>query len=417
VDIGTTSIAAKLLDLNKGNTIAVSSALNPQRSYGADIISRINYNIEHKGGLELQHRLVIKQINELIAKLCEDAKIKREYIYKITSAGNTVMQHFLLNIDPRYLAYNPYTPSFQGPISIPAKEIGLKINENGVLYAIPNLACFVGSDITAVLTTLKLQESEDIQLVVDIGTNGEIVLGSKDRLICASSPAGPAWEGGYITWGMRAARGAIERAAIVNGDLQFRTIGEADPIGICGSGLMDLVCEFFREKMIDKSGRILGLEETDSSLSAKLKSRIIPQKNGVNNIAVAQIDDDQHIMLMQKDIREVQLAKSTIAAGIKILMKEMQIVPKDIANIYIAGAFGNHVRGQDAIDIGIIPAIPEDRIRFIGNAALSGAEAILLSETARQKAEHIASIIDYIEISDRSDFQEHFVGSMHFPNT
>jgi uncharacterized 2Fe-2S/4Fe-4S cluster protein (DUF4445 family) len=415
VDIGTTSIATKLLNITSGETVAVSAALNPQITYGADVISRISYVVEHKGGLELQHRLAVKQINTLIAKLCADAEIQQENIYKITVAGNTVMQHFLLNIDPRNLAYSPYTPVFQGPATIGAKEIGININEYGVLYTIPNLACFVGSDMTAVLTVLDLEEKEDIQLTVDIGTNGEIALGSKNKLLCTSSPAGPAWEGAYITWGMRAARGAIERAEIVDGDLTFRTIGDANPIGICGSGLLDMVSEFLRNNIIDKTGRILSGEEINSTVGNKLKSRIISQENGANHIAIARIDQDKHIMLKQKDIREVQLAKSTIAAGIKILMKELQIEAEDIANIYIAGAFGNHVRGKDAIDIGLIPKIPEDRIKFIGNAALSGAEAILLSKQARKKAEHIANIIDYVEISDRSDFQEHFVGSMHFP--
>jgi uncharacterized 2Fe-2S/4Fe-4S cluster protein (DUF4445 family) len=415
LDIGTTSVAAKLLNITTGETVAVASALNPQRTYGADVISRINYVVEHKGGLELQHRIVVKEINALISKLCADAEIQPENIYKITAAGNTVMQHFLLNIDPRNLAYSPYTPVLQGPATIPAREIGIEINESGVLYTIPNLACFVGSDMTAVLTVLNLEENEDIQLVVDIGTNGEIVLGSRNKLLCTSSPAGPAWEGAYIAWGMRAARGAIERAEIVDGDLQFRTIGDADPIGICGSGLLDMVCEFRRKNMIDKTGRILSAQETNSDMDNRLKSRIISQENGANDIAIFQIDEDKHIMLMQKDIREVQLAKSTIAAGIKILMKELQVKAKDIANVYIAGAFGNHVRGKDAVEVGLIPKVPEDRIRFIGNAALSGAEAILLSKQARQKAEHIAKVIDYVEISDRSDFQEHFVGSMHFP--
>jgi uncharacterized 2Fe-2S/4Fe-4S cluster protein (DUF4445 family) len=417
VDIGTTSIAAKLLNITNGETVAVASALNPQRTYGADVISRINYVVEHKGGLELQHRIVVKEINALISKLCADAGIQSENIYKVTAAGNTVMQHFLLNIDPRNLAYSPYTPAFQGPVTIAAREIGIEINENGVLYTIPNLACFVGSDMTAVLTVLNLEETEDIQLVVDIGTNGEIVLGSKNKLLCTSSPAGPAWEGAYIAWGMRAARGAIERAEIVDGDLEFRTIGDADPIGICGSGLLDMVCEFRRKNMIDKTGRILGTEEMNSDVDDRLKSRIISQESGANDIAIVQIDEDKHIMLMQKDIREVQLAKSTIAAGIKILMKELQVEAKDISNVYIAGAFGNHVRGKDAVEIGLIPKVPEDRIRFIGNAALSGAEAILLSKQARLKAEHIAKIIEYVEISDRGDFQEHFVGSMHFPES
>jgi uncharacterized 2Fe-2S/4Fe-4S cluster protein (DUF4445 family) len=414
-DIGTTTVAAKLLSLTTGQVAAVASALNPQKAYGADVISRINYIVEHAGGLELLHRLIIKQMNELIAQLCAKAEIRPEEIYKISFAGNTVMQHIVLNIDPRNLAYKPYTPVFQGPATLPAKELGLRINDAGVVYCLPNLACFVGSDITAVLTVLDFDEQDAVQLVVDIGTNGEMVLGSKHKLLCSSSPAGPAWEGAYITWGMRAARGAIERAEIVDGDLQFRTIGGADPIGICGSGLLDLVCEFVRAGVIDKSGRILNVEEMNSTVGEKLKARIVHHDNGANHIAIARLDEDKAIMLMQKDIREVQLAKSAIAAGIKILMKALNVKADDIANVYIAGAFGNHVRGQDAIDCGLIPQAPADRIKFIGNAALAGAEAVLLSREARRKAERLAETVGYVEISDRSDFHELFVDSMHFP--
>jgi uncharacterized 2Fe-2S/4Fe-4S cluster protein (DUF4445 family) len=415
VDIGTTTVAAKLLNLHSGEVAAVASALNPQKAYGADVISRINYIVEHPGGLELLHRLIIKQMNELTAQLCAKAEIHPENIYKLAVAGNTVMQHIALNIDPRHLAYMPYTPAFQGPATLNVKELGLKINEHGVAYFLPNLACFVGSDITSVLTVLDLEEQEAIQLVVDIGTNGEMVLGSKNKLLCCSSPAGPAWEGAYITWGMRAARGAIERAEIVDGDLQFRTISGADPIGICGSGLLDLVCEFVRTGVIDKTGRILNVAEMPATVGEKLKTRLVHHDNGANHIALAKIDEERSIMLMQKDIREVQLAKSAIAAGIRILMAELKVQPEDIANVYIAGAFGNHVRGQDAIDSGLIPPVPVERIKFIGNAALAGAEAVLLSNEARRKAEQLAAVVGYVEISDRSDFHELFVGAMHFP--
>jgi uncharacterized 2Fe-2S/4Fe-4S cluster protein (DUF4445 family) len=415
VDIGTTTVAAKLLNLHSAEVVAVASALNPQKAYGADVISRINYIVEHPGGLELLHRLIIKQMNELITQLCVKAEIQPENIYKLAVAGNTVMQHIVLNIDPRHLAYKPYTPAFQGPATLAAKALGLKINEHGGVYVLPNLACFVGSDITSVLTVLDLEEQDAVQLVVDIGTNGEMVLGSKNQVLCSSSPAGPAWEGAYITWGMRAARGAIERAEIVDGDLQFRTIGSADPIGICGSGILDLVCEFVRAGVIDKTGRILNVEEMPATVDEKLKARLVHHDNGSNHIAIAKIDEERSIMLMQKDIREVQLAKSAIAAGIKILMKELNVQPEDIANVYIAGAFGNHVRGQDAIDSGLIPPAPPERIKFIGNAALAGAEAVLLSNEARRKAEHLAEIVGYVEISDRSDFHELFVESMHFP--
>jgi uncharacterized 2Fe-2S/4Fe-4S cluster protein (DUF4445 family) len=414
-DIGTTTVVAKLLDLKSGDVAAVASALNPQKAYGADVVSRINYIVEHAGGLELLHHLIIKQMNELANELCRKAEIASENIYKISVVGNTVMNHIVLNIDPRNVAYVPYAPAFQGPATISVKELGVKINERGTAYFPPNLGCFVGSDITSMLTVLDVDEKEKIQLAVDIGTNGEMVLGSKNKMVCSSSPAGPAWEGAYIAWGMRAARGAIERAEIVNGELEFRTVGNAEPIGICGSGLLDLVCEFARAGMIELSGRIPNAEILPASVSEQLKSRIVHRENGANDITIARIDDEKAIMLTQKDIREVQLAKSAIASGIKILMKELEIVPEDIGTVYIAGGFGNHVRGQDAIDSGLIPKVSVENVKFIGNAAIAGAEAMLLSKAAREKAERLGKDVQYVEVADRKDFHEFFVDSMYFP--
>ncbi|MEE9166037.1 MAG: ASKHA domain-containing protein [Candidatus Neomarinimicrobiota bacterium] len=414
-DIGTTTVAARLLNMNTGQVSAVASTVNPQKNYGADVISRISHIVEHSGGLELLHRLIIKTMNELVENICSRADVPRDDIYKASIAGNTVMQHIVLNLDPRHLAYKPYTPVFRGPATVPADDIGLQLNRHATAYVIPNLACFVGSDITAVLTNLDMEEQDDVQLVVDIGTNGEMVLGSKERLLCCSSPAGPAWEGAYITWGMRAAHGAIERASIVDGELEFRTIGNREPLGICGSGLLDLVCEFVRASVIDPSGRILSVEELNPAVSESLKSRIVHRTNGANDITIAEIDQEKSVMLLQKDIREVQLAKSAIASGIKILMKELGVKAEDIKQVYVAGAFGNHVRGEDAIDSGLLPEVSPEQVKFIGNASLAGAEAILLSRKARKKAEHLSEIIEYVEISERDDFHELFVQSMHFP--
>lgn len=415
VDIGTTTIVVKLLDLNSGQVVGIASDLNAQRPYGADVISRVNYIVEHSGGLELLHRLITRQMGELISQACEKAEIGTDDVYKLTVVGNTIMQHIALNVDPRSVAFAPYTPAIQGPVTVRARDLGVKINSCGVAYFLPNLASFVGSDITAVLTVLDLDSRDSVQLAVDIGTNGEMVLGSKERLVCCSSPAGPAWEGAYIVYGMRAARGAIERAEIVEGDLQLRTIADAEPIGICGSGLLDLVCEFLRAGMIDKSGRILNVGEMDSRVSRRLKFRVVHRQNGSNDITVARVGDENSVMLMQKDIREVQLAKAAIATGIKILMKELNVDQNEIATVSIAGAFGNHVRGLDATDAGLLPPVADEKIRFVGNAAVAGAEAVLLSREAREKAERLSRFVDYVEISGRGDFQDIFVDSMHFP--
>ncbi len=416
VDVGTTTVAAKLLDLQTGETRAIGTALNPQKAQGADVISRIQYTIEHPGGLELMHRMIVKEINAMIGLMCEEAAIARNRIVRIVAVGNTVMQHFLLKIDPRNVASKPYAPAFQGPALVSARELGFDIHPGGSVYVLPNLASFVGADITGVLTVLDIDDKDAIHLAVDIGTNGEMVLGSRSRMVCASSPAGPAWEGAYIEWGMRAARGAIERAEIVDGDLQIRTIGGVEPVGICGSGLLDLVCEFYRAGVIDPSGRIRAADQLPGSVPPALRRRLIPRETGVNDIAIARIDADRSILLTQKDVREVQLAKSAIATGIRMLMKELNVDAGQIATVSIAGAFGNHVRGKDAVDCGLLPPVPEERVRFIGNAALAGAEAVLLSRQAREKAERLSRDVGYVEISEKPDFQDVFVNSMLFPD-
>lgn len=414
LDIGTTTVAAKLVDLTTGEVQAVAAAANPQAAHGADVISRLRYIVDHPGGLKRLHRIIIAQINGMIEHLCRQGEIRPENIYKLTLAGNTVMQHVALNIDPRGLASRPYTPAFQGPLVVRAHELNLNINRAGVVYTVPNLACFVGGDITSVLSVLDIENQDRWQLVIDMGTNGEIVLGSKRGVLCCSSPAGPAWEGACITWGMRATRGAIERAEIVDGDLNLRVIGETEPSGICGSGLIDLVCEFLRAGMIEKSGRIPPPDALPESVSGKLAARVSRQENGAREIMIAPLAPVRQLALSQNDIREVQLAKSAIAAGVRLLMQEAGISADSIERVYIAGAFGNHIRGQDVVDLGMLPGIAPEKIEFIGNAALSGAEAILRSRRTRQKAENLAQQADYIEIAGRPEFQDCFVDSMHF---
>lgn len=414
LDLGTTTIAARLLDLNRGVPVAVASALNPQVSHGADVITRIDYTVRDPDGLADLQQLAVGQINAMIAELCRAAQIEKDAVYKLVLAGNTVMQHFLLAVDPAPLAKAPYVPGFRGPVVMPAANLGIAIHPNGLLYTLPNLAGFVGGDISAALAVLDLDDSEEIQLAVDIGTNGEMVLGSRHRLLCCSSPAGPAWEGGLIEWGMRAAAGAIERAEIRGGDLAIKTIGGAAPRGICGSGLLDLVCAFRRAGVIDPSGRIGELPKALAAALPNLQARIRPLGDGTQRIAVAG-SGEETIYLTQKDIREVQLAKSAIAAGITMLMRRLDIAAEDIARVYIAGAFGNHLRGRDALDIGLLPAVDASRIHFIGNAALAGAEAVLRSRDARTRAERIAEIIEYVAISERRDFQDCFFESLIFP--
>jgi uncharacterized 2Fe-2S/4Fe-4S cluster protein (DUF4445 family) len=416
VDIGTTTVVAKLIDINSGHTVEVASALNSQKVYGDDVVSRVNYCIEHENGLESLHESIIGLINDLIGEACSKAEVSVRDIYKLTVVGNTVMNHLVLKIDPRNIAFMPYTPAVQGPITVLADELGIKINEHGVVYFLPNLGCFVGSDITGVLTALNFEESDEIQLAVDIGTNGEMVLGSRKRLLASSSPAGPAWEGAYITWGMRAARGAIERIEVDTTGVQFKVIGNVEPIGICGSGLLDIVAGLVRLGIINNMGRIVNREDDRARVSPELEKRIIAStNNSVYDFEIGATVTGKTMLLTQKDVREVQLAKGAIAAGVNILMKELRVTPEQISHIYIAGAFGNHVRGEDALTIGLLPDVPKEKIKFIGNAACSGAEMVLVSKEARQKAERLAEVVDYVETANDPEFQSVFAESMLFP--
>ncbi len=416
VDIGTTTVAAKLVDLMSGGVVAVNSAANPQAAHGSDVVSRLQYVIQHPGGLKRFNQLIVKLINGLISNLSDEAGIDREQIYKVVLAGNTVMSHIALNIDPRCLGHKPYTPVFQGPVTLEAQSLEIKIHPGGVVYSIPNLACFVGGDITAVLTILDLDKQSKYQLAIDMGTNGEMVLGSKDRLLCCSSPAGPAWEGACITWGMRATRGAIERVEIGNGGLLFRTIGDCDPTGICGSGLIDIVCGFLRAGAIDKSGRILDPSQLPTGKAQWVKDLIVQKEKKGNDLRIADIGDNNSIFVSQNDIREIQLAKAAIASGVNVLLEEFAIAADEVATVYVAGAFGNHILARDVLDLGLIPDISPEKIKFIGNAALTGAEAILKSRDARERAEQISQKIEYIDIAGQPDFQENFVDAMHFAN-
>ena len=415
LDLGTTTLAAKLINLHSGEVCAVVSALNPQAMYGADVVTRLHHIMDQPEGLEQLHTAIIEAVNTMLGQMAEAVRINLSHIYKVVLAGNTVMQHIALGIDPRQMGQKPYTPAFKGPATVATSALGLDLNGSGVLYSMPNLASFVGGDISAGLAALNLDESDEIQLLVDMGTNGELVLGTHERLVCGSSPVGPAWEGGCISSGMRAANGAIERVEIEAGEVQCQTIGEEPPIGICGSGLVDAICAFLHVGLIAPSGRIMPPVEVGASLERGLYNRFKELEGGERVLVLHDGVAGRPITLTQADVRAVQLAKAAIAAGIVLLMKELGIEARHIAHVYMAGAFGNHLRGQDVVALGLVPDVAPEKISFIGNAALSGAEAVLRSRHVRKKAERIARRMTYIELADRPDFQETFVEKMTFP--
>ncbi|MEK6646165.1 MAG: ASKHA domain-containing protein [Candidatus Firestonebacteria bacterium] len=412
-DIGTTTVVGSLIDLGTGEVKAVVPAMNPQVVYGDDVISRIKFSITESDGLKKVHSKIIDLINDLISKAVKVCKIDKKSIYEITIVGNSTMQHFFLGVSPENLGFLPYVPVIQESCDIKACDLKLDINPNGNVHILPNIAGYVGADTVGVILSASLHKSEKIKLAIDIGTNGEIVLGSKDLLVSCSTAAGPAFEGVHISCGMRAASGAIDKVKIENDDIFINVIEGAVPHGICGTGLVDAVAVLLSAGIIDETGRILSKGELDKKVSAKLAARIVEGKSGYDFILWQ--SDTKKILLTQKDVRELQLAKGAIRSGIESLKKNLKISNADIEEVLLAGAFGNYLKPESALRIGLIPDFPLSKVKSIGNAAFEGAKMALVSVLARKESDEIGRKAKYIELSTVQDFNEEFSNAMMFP--
>jgi len=411
VDIGTTTIVSTVVNLNTGKEMSVASALNTQATHGADVISRINFTIDEEDGLEeLGDRVmgVIKQISEYA---CAEAHVSMKDIYEVTVVGNTTMTHLFLKVPVRNLALMPYVGVFSDPVDVKASELGFSFNADANVYVLPNIAGFVGADTVGVILASALNRSETIKLAIDIGTNGEVALGSKDRLLTCSTAAGPAFEGAMITYGMRGAPGAIERVEL-NDKPVIQVIGGGKPIGICGSGLIDVVAEMLRLGIVDETGRMM--DPDDLEISPELK-KYIRKSDEYGPHLVLHEHEGRHVVITQKDIRQMQLAKGAIKAGIEILINKLDITLDDVSEVLMAGAFGNYIKKENAIRLGLIPDFPLDKVRFIGNAAAAGAKMALMSKEARQEAMQIANFAEYAELATDPNFQNEFMDAMTFP--
>jgi len=416
-DIGTTTVAGYLVDLRTGKELSAVAKTNPQIIYGEDVISRIEFTQKRKENLEILQREIVNILNEIIKEIVQQAGVNINNIYKITIAGNTCMHHLLLGFNPSYLAPSPYIPVIKESLNLKAKDIPRFVLEpTANVYMLPNISAFVGADIVAGILAICMWENEKISLFIDLGTNGEIVLGSKRKMWACSTAAGPAFEGARISSGMRAVEGAIDKVKIDNKSIDYRVIKDGKVRGICGSGLIDLIAELLKLGLINKSGKLIDREECNSELSEEIKKRIIKGGKG-NKFLLAkdkETENGKPIYLTQRDIREVQLAKAAIYVGIKILLREVNISPEDIQKVLLAGAFGNFIDKKSAIRIGLIPYLPLEKIESVGNAAGRGAEIALLSEKTRKICEKISKDIKYIELSSRTDFQEEFIDAMFF---
>ncbi len=414
-DIGTSTLVGKLISLVNGAEVAVASCLNSQSRYGSDVISRLQYVREHPNGLRSLHNLLINDVNHIIKRLLEVGGLEPNDIFIAVAAGNTTMQHLLLSLNPSGIAEAPFSPVLTDGLIMKAVDVGLQLHPTALLYTMPMKSGYIGGDLISFILTSGVAEQEDeIILGLDIGTNGEIFLGNGKRLLTCSAAAGPALEGARISYGMIAKAGAIEGVSFEEGHLHYRIIGNIKPKGICGSGLVDLVAVLLHYGIINYDGLI---HPPHKRVAKDLSSRII-NRSGVCDFLVASAEEGyEHrpVYLTQRDVREFQLARGAIAAGIKTLMDEIGSGVQDIHHIYLAGALGNYVDPYSAIRTGLLPEVNPEIIRSLGNAASMGASMTLLSKNHWQRAKDISDFIEHVELSSRLDFNQYFIEHMDFP--
>lgn len=414
-DIGTTTIAGYLIDLNTGRQVSVASAMNPQARIGDDVISRINYTMQERGGLERLRKDVVAEINRMLGDLLRSAGVKRGSVYEVTVVGNTCMSHLFLGIDPRHLAVSPYVPAVSSSVNLSASDLGVRIGRFGKLHVLPSIAGFVGADTVGVILASGLHQSERPVLAVDIGTNGEIVLGWRDRMLACSTAAGPAFEGAHIRYGMRAAPGAIDKVWLEKGRVLYSTVGGAAPRGICGSGLLDAVVCMCQAGIVESNGRIVDANELLAEYG-QLSPRVVDGERGSDFVLVPAEESGigEPILVSQRDVREVQLAKGAIATGIRTLLEHAGVALEDLDSLVLAGAFGNYMCKESAVAAGLIPGVPVEKIRSAGNAAGEGAKLALISMDMRSEADEIGRSVEYIELTTHPGFQDRFSEELMF---
>jgi len=418
VDVGTTTLVAMLVDLGTGEEAAITSRLNPQTAFGEDVLSRILYTQQNPQGLGELHGAVSGAIDEMIGLVAEQAGIDRRQIYEVTCSGNTTMQQLLCRIDPRHLGEVPFVPATSGRVLVPAARLGLGIHPRGRAYVMPSIGGFVGGDTVSGILATGLADASGPTLLVDIGTNGEIVLAAGGKLSAASTAAGPAFEGARIMHGMRASVGAIEKVA-VDGRLRIHVIGGALPVGLCGSALIDVAAEMLRHGLLTPDGRLRPPDDLPQDCLADLRSRVVLYKDKAAFVLVPgdQSGTGSPVLLTQQDFRELQLASGAIRAGIVILLGRAGLSPDDLEAVLVAGGFGNFIRRGNAQRIGLLPGrIPRDRIRYQGNTSLAGARLVAVSRQARQIAEDLAARTEHVDLSRDPDFRWAFAEAMLFPS-
>ncbi|MDD4200608.1 MAG: ASKHA domain-containing protein [Eubacteriales bacterium] len=413
-DIGTTTVVGMLWDLEAGEQIATAARTNPQNEFGLDVISRITYCGREGENLDVLRGSITDCINEITEEICSKAGRSIEEIHKVSVAGNTTMSHLFAGYPPMNLALAPFTPAYTGAVKLKAEDALLKLGKDADVTVIPNIAGHVGGDITAGIIASRVLDMEGLSMFIDIGTNGEIVItDGKDSYAC-STAAGPAFEGACIKCGMRAAEGAIEKISIEGGDVKLRTIGEKEAQGICGSGLIDALAEMLDAKLIDKKGRLASAADVEKKkFDPALCERLIETEKG-REFILTEKEDGERIVISQNDIREVQLAKGAIKAGIQIMLGRYGKTVNDLDRVIVAGAFGNYIDKESAVRIGLLPGINQDKIISAGNTAGAGVSMTAVNKKEMEFAERIPELVKHIELAQEEDFQTKYLMAMAF---
>ncbi|MCI0515080.1 ASKHA domain-containing protein [candidate division KSB1 bacterium] len=412
VDVGTTTVAVQLVHLPTGKIVGTKSAYNDQIECGLDIISRINYARRPERAAELRDR-ILNTINRLIEQLCQNHQIKPRSIYQGVIAGNTTMFHLLLGLKPEYLRLEPYTPTVHEIPELRAAEVGLEMNPNARLFFTPCVGSYVGGDITAgLLCTTLATATEALHLLIDVGTNGELVIGNQDFLMTCACSAGPAFEGGGIRQGMRATIGAIDQVMVdpITGIGQYRTIGNSPPRGICGSGMISLLASLFRTGWIDAAGK---LNRQKSSAAIQMNGRfgeyvVAPAEKAKNRKPIA---------ISENEIENVIRAKAAIYSAISLILEQVGLALTDLETIFIAGGFGRHLDLENAITIGLLPDLAREKFQYIGNSSLMGAYMTLVSPEHRQRLMELARKMTYIELNTNPNYMDQYTGALFLPHT
>ena len=414
IDIGTTSVVTTLIELESGEQMASVSSLNPQAVFGGDLMSRIAFAQFNPGNLRKLTTRIIGLLNQHVEQVGREAGVLPKWIYKVVVVGNTCMHHLLLGIDPSFVGLAPYAPVMRHPMVIAARDLHLKTAPEAQVCLLPIVAGFVGADAVGVALATRIDVGDRLRCAVDIGTNGEVLLGSRERLWACSAPAGPALEGAQIRCGMRGALGAIDRVTI-DDDVHVHTIGDAPPLGICGSGLIDLMAHLLDAGVVDATG-LIQVERRDA-LPPALRERVVMRGEERQVIVrhAGEAGSAREILLTQDDVRQIQLAKGAIASGIAMLLHVAGVAPPDLDELMLAGGFGNYISIPSAVRIGLIPSLAADKIRYVGNAASLGAQLCLVSEAERAHAAEVARVIEHVSLAAHPDFEQLFVDAMNFP--